>query len=232
MNQETTPPYSNYWGFWGTLLWGIVIAAAFVLIQTVTILLYVKFGMPELPWEEMQPLLEGANENGTLIALATLATTLIGSTLIAGIIKLKKGSTISGYLALNLPPLKTTLRWFGFLALIIIAADLFIIGSGKPIVPKFMTKTYASAEPVWLFWIALIICAPLFEELFFRGFLLGGFQHTFLKPTGAVLVTTLSWAVIHHQYDRYGIKKRTVGLLPGIVEAVCPQEADRGPYHL
>ena len=44
---------------------------------------------------------------------------------------------------------------------------------------------------------------PVFEELFFRGFLLEGFRRTFLGTTGAVVLTSLLWAVIHTQYDLY-----------------------------
>jgi len=53
--------------------------------------------------------------------------------------------------------------------------------------------------------LALLVAAPIFEELFFRGFLLSGFSRTFLQPGGAVVVTSLAWSSIHVQYDVYGI---------------------------
>jgi membrane protease YdiL (CAAX protease family) len=49
----------------------------------------------------------------------------------------------------------------------------------------------------------MVVAAPVFEELFFRGFLLAGFQRTILGTAGAVVVTSLLWAVIHTQYDLY-----------------------------
>jgi hypothetical protein len=60
------------------------------------------------------------------------------------------------------------------------------------------------------------VVAPVFEELFFRGFLLAGFASSFLRPAGAVLVTSASWALIHLQYDLYGMVTIFVlGLLLG-----------------
>ena len=56
-----------------------------------------------------------------------------------------------------------------------------------------------------MIWVAVIIAAPLFEETFFRGFLFKGFESSFMGPIGAVLVTAGLWAVIHLQYDAYGM---------------------------
>ena len=44
----------------------------------------------------------------------------------------------------------------------------------------------------------------------FRGFLHQGLAGSFLKPAGAVITTALRWALIHIQYDLYGIV--TIGL--------------------
>jgi CAAX protease family protein len=51
----------------------------------------------------------------------------------------------------------------------------------------------------------LIIAAPLFEEAFFRGFLLKGLESSFMGPIGAVVVTAGLWALIHVQYDAFGM---------------------------
>jgi uncharacterized protein len=44
---------------------------------------------------------------------------------------------------------------------------------------------------------------PLFEEIFFRGFLFAGFQSSRLGNTGAILLTSFAWTVIHLQYEIY-----------------------------
>jgi len=196
---ETTA--NNYWKFWGTLLWGILVAAVFVVAQTTVALLMMSGMSPE----EMDTFALTADTNGALITLATFATTVVGSLLILAIIKIKRGATIKHYLALNPVPAREVLKWFGGLVVIIVLADLAMYLLGRPIIPEFMVKAYSSADSLWMLWLAIIIGAPLFEELFFRGFLMQGLQHSFLKPVGAIIVTTALWAVIHHQYDIYGI---------------------------
>ncbi|MFT6390051.1 MAG: membrane protease YdiL (CAAX protease family) [Cellvibrionaceae bacterium] len=65
--------------------------------------------------------------------------------------------------------------------------------------------TYRNAEPVWLLWIALIIAAPLFAEVFFIGFLLSGFSSSFMGSTAALNITSALWAVIRVQHKIYAI---------------------------
>ena len=75
---------------------------------------------------------------------------------------------------------------------------------GKPIVPEVMADMYKSSfAPLFLF--DIIILAPLLEELMFRGFLFEGIRYTKLKNTGAIIITSLIWALMHTQYDLYGI---------------------------
>jgi hypothetical protein len=51
----------------------------------------------------------------------------------------------------------------------------------------------------------LLVAAPLFEELFFRGFLITGLSASALRWYGAVIISSAMWAVIHVQYDLYGM---------------------------
>ena len=49
--------------------------------------------------------------------------------------------------------------------------------------------------------IALVVVPALFEEILFRGFMFRGLQATRLGNLGAILVTSLTWSVIHLQYS-------------------------------
>jgi hypothetical protein len=73
----------------------------------------------------------------------------------------------------------------------------------------------ASSLPALLF--AIVVVAPIFEEIFFRGFLFQGIRASRLGPLGAIGITSLFWAAIHLQYDIYGITTVfALGLLLGI----------------
>jgi uncharacterized protein len=208
------------WGFWGTVLWGAVVSAIFVSLQIVTILVLGRLPQRGASEGELARFLERTLEDGTLFSVATFVTAAVCCPLVLAIIKLKKNSQVRDYLALHVVPTRTALRWFGALAVALVASDLLTLALGRPIVPSSMSALYATAKPVWLFWGALIVAAPLFEELFFRGFLFKGLESSFLGTAGTIVVTALIWAVIHLQYDAYGIGTVFVlGLLLGTARA-------------
>jgi membrane protease YdiL (CAAX protease family) len=93
-------------------------------------------------------------------------------------------------------------NWLGLLGGLLVIEELLAIALGHSRSGS-MSVAYATANPVWLLWIALVIAAPLFEEMLFRGFLLKGFATSFMGPIGAVFVTSGVWAVLHVQYDAF-----------------------------
>jgi membrane protease YdiL (CAAX protease family) len=198
-----------------------VIFAAFLALQTITVLAIIDFQKRQLSAAEIEQLFRSAGENGTLLAIATFVTTIICCGLIVGIIKLKKGSVLAEYLCVKSVSLGTMLKWTALLGGLIALSDLITNALGRPIVPEFMSTVYATARPVWIIWLALVVAAPLFEETFFRGFVFKGFESGFMGPIGAVLATTGLWAAIHIQYDAYGIATVfCLGLLLGTARAM------------
>jgi membrane protease YdiL (CAAX protease family) len=208
------------WGFWGTCLWGLLVGFVFVFLQSVTILvgLIVRGAVSTgFSGPEFDASVVAASENGTLLSIATFITALVGCGMIAGIVKLKHGSVLTEYLALRPVPVPVCLKWCGVGVGFLVFSDLTTMAMGRPVVPEFMTDVYATAHPAWLLWLALVVGAPLFEETFFRGFLMKGLAASALKPVGAVVVTAFLWALLHLQYDLYGIFTIfLMGLLFGI----------------
>jgi membrane protease YdiL (CAAX protease family) len=62
-----------------------------------------------------------------------------------------------------------------------------------------------NSDAVWLFALAIVIGAPLSEELLFRGFLLSALAQTRLGFFGAALVSTLGWTLLHAGYSGLGL---------------------------
>ena len=192
-----------YWGFWGTVLWGTLVAFVFIVLQTIMIIaILLARGTPHSSSLFVHSLAAAATD-GYILSVVTFATTIICTSLVTVIIKLKKNSVLQEYLCLRPVPLIIMLKWVAVLAVFIALANAISVAIGRPIVSDFMTAIYATANPVWLLWLALIFVAPLFEEVFFRGFLFQGFASGFLGTTGTVFVTSGLWAVIHTQYDTY-----------------------------
>ena len=68
-----------------------------------------------------------------------------------------------------------------------------------------MVEMYRTARPRFLLILSLLVMAPLFEEIFFRGFLIQGLRRSSIGAAGAVALSAFAWASLHVQYDLYGI---------------------------
>ena len=190
---------------WGTVIWGAMIEVILVVLQLVTMVVVMAPGKGKVSEPELIKLFSSAEKNGYLLSVTTFVTTVVGCALIVAVIKLKKASVLTEYLCIRWVSLRILLRWIGLLAGLIVVSDSITTLLGRPIVPPFMSAVYATANPLWMIWIAVIIAGPLLEETFFRGFLFKGFESSFIGPIGAILVTAGLWAAIHVQYDAYGV---------------------------
>jgi hypothetical protein len=86
----------------------------------------------------------------------------------------------------------------------------------RPPLPDFMVDFYATAGSVTLLGVAVVVAAPLVEEVLFRGFLLPGLAAGRPGPVAAVVASALLWAAIHAQYDLFDVSAVFVlGLLFG-----------------
>jgi uncharacterized protein len=191
------------WGVWTTLLWSVLIAAIYIVVQGLTLALLVvashQAGEPADTIEQIQI----AANNGTTITHATFATTLICGGLLIGVIKLKRGAVLIPYLCIKKVSFPTIIKWIGLTAVLITISDATTILLGRSVVPEFSKVAYETAHPVWLLWVAFVVAAPVLEEAFFRGFLFNGLESSFMKSKGAILVTAALWAATHIQYDVY-----------------------------
>ena len=70
-------------------------------------------------------------------------------------------------------------------------------------VAEMYLEFYETSVYPAIFWIAVVVMAPLFEEIFFRGFMFRGIEASRLGAPGAILITAFIWAVIHIQYDAF-----------------------------
>jgi membrane protease YdiL (CAAX protease family) len=203
--QNTEQDYPRHWGLPGTLLWGVFIAAAYVLVGIVAVGFYIGATQGAISPEAYPEAFLQTQFDGIAIGFSTITTALVCSLLVVLAVKSKRGSNLKEYLGLAMPSKRETGRWLLFFVAFIAVLDLVTYLLGKPIVPEFMWKVYSSTESRWILWIALILAAPLIEELFFRGFLIKGLAASPIGAIGAVVLTSAVWAVIHMQYEPYGI---------------------------
>lgn len=208
---------SRYWGFWASLMIGIVIFVVFSLIQSVGIFAYFYFTDPQ----SMQVLLDAGGDpelnnqaltqfflqdllNGDAIAMGEIPAAIIGVLLVIWFSSMRKPITTDNYLGLHLPRLKPLLLFLGLIVLAMVLMESINYLWDRP-TPEFMLKVYANTQYLPLFWIAVAVGAPFFEEFLFRGFLLESMARSPLGVIGATLLTSAAWAVIHVQYGWFEI---------------------------
>lgn len=146
------------------------------------------------------------SSNGTVVSSSIIISWLLLTLLIVAIIRVKEGS-IRQYLALS------PFSWIIAAVMVSILA-LFMLGS--QILTYWLDKTpldfvdplYQSVDSVWLLVIAMVIVAPIYEEMVFRGLLWSGISEQFSPQRGTIIasiVTSVVFAVIHLQYGLYEI---------------------------
>jgi len=198
VQQRWTP-----WGFWTTAGFSLAVAGVYVAIQTAVGVVFV-FGMVfSGQSEDLADAAEWLENNGLLLAVATCLAAPLCVGLVTLLAWIRKPPSVRRYLALEPVSAASLFGWVMLLGLFAAAADGLTILLGRPVVPEFMSESYRTAVFVPLLWLALIVMAPAFEEVFFRGFVFQGIRFSRLGVIGAIALTSLAWAACHVQYDLY-----------------------------
>lgn len=206
------PP--KIWKFWGTTLWGLFIFAAMFAGQ-LAVFGYVVLQQPG-PFDLHAAALMAAT--GVTISLSVI----MGVPAVAGAcwIAIKPTRTpFADYLGLRWTSWKNFA--IGVVALFVLVAcwDLLSRALGRDIQPGFMGDVMKSARAdgaLWLLVLAFCVAAPMSEEFFARGFLYRGWSESFLRPAGAIALSSLAWTVLHLQYDLFFLGQVfTIGVLLG-----------------
>ena len=206
------------WGFWATVGFGFVIGIAATIVQSIILVFFIiskLTGSPELfTFDTIREIAM----NGLAISTATIVSSIVCVGLILAFIKIRKNTHIAEYLGLN------RLSWKTVIILLVISVAFIVLSSfagiwlNIPDVPDFQADLYQTS--VWppLLWIAVVIFAPAFEEVFFRGFLFEGFRHARTGVIGAIVFTALTWSLLHVQYEPFHMATIFVlGLVYGAV---------------
>jgi membrane protease YdiL (CAAX protease family) len=212
------PPRKEVWGGWATAGFGLVVIIIFIIVQSLVAVAFIVNKIVANPELDIVGLADKLVSDGNLITAATIASALVCGALILVIIKVRHGAKLAGYLAFKSISFRSVLIMLAITIVFILLTSGIGILLKRPVDSDFITTAYESVTPLPLFWIAIVIIAPLFEEMFIRGFLFIGFVRSSLGPVGAVLLTALVWAGLHIQYGLYEIGVIfALGIVLGIV---------------
>jgi membrane protease YdiL (CAAX protease family) len=202
------------WKFWGTAVWGLIIFAAMFFGQMAVLAWLLLRRDGPIDMAAAIHLVGG----GLTISLSVI--TGLPAVLAALWIAIRIARTsFADYLALR------GTSWVNFiigaiaLAVLVMAWDGLSRAMGREVTPGFMIDVLKSARAdgaLWLLVVAFCVAAPVSEELFARGFLYRGWSESFLRPTGAILLSSAAWTSLHLQYDWFFFGEVfSIGLLLG-----------------
>jgi len=114
----------------------------------------------------------------------------------------RKVTTAGAYLGFNKRPSKATFINFNIAIVGYFIFSYFASSALGIEKPQSMIDIYNSTDYLLLLFLAVVIAAPIFEELIFRGFIFKGLESSPLGAIGAILITSVLFTFIHlGQYD-------------------------------
>lgn len=202
---DASPPHPRQpWTFWGTAFWGaaelgVGFAAQFAIFSALMTL----WSRPHPPTAEIERLAS----SGVTISLVTIGAAPLCLAIVALAVRLARWPLLD-YLALTRPRGRDVLLGLAVVMGCLVAADTVTYLSGRSLVTPFMVDAYRSARDaglLWLLFAALVIAAPLTEEILFRGFVFRGWSSSRLGVAGTIVLTSAIWASMHVQYEVFFI---------------------------
>jgi|SRR5262245_16537610 len=196
---RTSPTPRAPWGIWATLGWVVL---AFV-VSSIAGFAVVAVLRPAM-------LLTGTADlfnDGPLISVTNLASAPVQIGALALAARLADWP-VSEYLALVKPKSRDSVIAFALLIPFGLGFDGLTWLLGRDVVTPFQLNTYTSAkaaDALPLLWLTFVIAVPVTEEIMFRGFLFRGWVPPGRHAIIGILVISALFAVIHAQYDWFGV---------------------------
>ena len=192
---DRNPP-AQPWGIPATIAWLLFAFLASVVVATAVF----------AAWQGDRANMRPSTYDGVMITIGALASVPVQIAVLAFAARLRRW-TPADYLALNIPRRsETVFAVLCTIALMIVFDALMVVG-GRDLVPPFQVEAYQSAKDAgWMLglMLAIIVVAPIGEEVAFRGFLYRGLVRPGYERL-AIVVISLAWALLHIQYDWLGM---------------------------
>lgn len=195
----------------GTLLLIVGMVMTFFVSQLIGVYIAGKLVLPTAKSATIDDIFFFGSNDGTVVSISIMIGCMLLMAISALIIRMR-GGNLRQYLVLRPFSLATGMGMVGLLLIFMIGSQaLTYILDESPL--SFVDPLYQSVSSVWLLVFAMVIVAPIYEELIFRGLLWSAITEQFTSPPdteyrGAIvasLVTSFIFAVIHLQYGIYEI---------------------------
>jgi membrane protease YdiL (CAAX protease family) len=211
---SAVPRPPRVWKFIGTSLWALLAFAALFAGQMAVVAWLLMRSDAPVDFAAAKALLG----SGVTISLSVL----MGLPAVCAALWLATRTArmpFADYLALRGTSWKNFLGGAVALAVVVAAWDALSRATGRDVSPGFMVEVLKSAQAdgaLWLLVFSFCVAAPITEEVLVRGFLYRGWSESFLRPVGAIILSSAVWTGMHLQYDWFFFGEIfSIGLLLG-----------------
>ena len=214
-NNAVVIPHQPLFTRLGTLLLIVGMVVVFFISQLLGIYIAGKLLLPTAESTTLGDIFFFGSNDGTVVSMSIMIGCVLLIAISALVIRMR-GGNLKQYLALTPFSLAVGMGMIGLLLLFLIGSQaLTYVLDKSPL--AFVDPLYQSVSSVWLLIFAMVIVAPIYEELIFRGLLWSAIAEQFAASSDfllkseyrgamvASLVTSLIFAVIHLQYGLYEI---------------------------
>ncbi len=213
-----SPPDMNreprVWKFIGTSLWGVALFGAMFFGQIAVVAWFLIGSGEPLDQSSLTALLS----NGRIISLSVIMG-LPAILVVLWIATRLSRTPFADYLALRWTSWRMLATGIAGMVVLMMAWEAISRVAGRESSPGFMMdvlKTARADGALWLLVFAFCVAAPITEEFFARGFLYRGWSESFLRPAGAILLSSAVWTLMHLQYNWFFLAQVfSIGLLLG-----------------
>jgi membrane protease YdiL (CAAX protease family) len=202
-DQKPLPP----WGWLASAAWLVL---AFVAAGLATVVIYGA-------WFDAGARAAVLGYDGTLLTVGAMASVPAEIAVLAAAIQVRRWP-VADYLCLNVPRRAEIIMAVIFVIALGLVFNLLLALIGRDIVTPFQIEAYRTAKDAgWLPWlfVAIVVFAPVGEEIAFRGFLYRGWAQP-RRELLAIGAIAFIWALLHIQYDWLGmVQIFVIGLVLG-----------------
>ena len=190
--------------FWITTGWAAAVAGLWIVASLATVMIAHNWGITAIGFEQ--------------VAVSLLGSLMI-LPLIIGSVR-RSGAHWRDYLALRAPEWIDVLMGFACVLLLIggYAAARALTGENVLLRAPELYLVLAANGMLLPFVLCAVVLAPAMEEIVFRGFLYRGWSRSAVGVTGAIVLTSALWALMHTRLGTSGMLIMFgVGLMLGTV---------------
>jgi uncharacterized protein len=193
---QNRTPHPPPWGIPASIAWVLLAFLLSVIVATVAYSLTQGGAVSS----------RSSGYDGMVIAIGALASIPVQVAVLGFAAQLRGWSPME-YLGINMPRRGEVIVAAICVIAIDLVFDLSLYVTGRDLVPPFQSEAYQSAKDAgWLvaMTFAIVVVAPIGEEVGFRGFLYRGLVRPGWEIL-AIVAISLAWAMLHVQYDWLGM---------------------------